>query len=311
MKYGKGSFFRDPPSPYISFHFRNSATEVASSDTLALICDNDFSKSFIVSGLSEICFSGFDWEADNPSCFVSSSILSCSRTSLMGWYAAATHKFLISLPEKPSVIFESCSKSKFGSRSSLDRITLNILTRFSAVGKSTRIRRDMRLRTASSKSKGRLVAANTSTLSFSLVLRPSQCVINSFLIFRIASCSPDFSRLPRILSTSSMKITVGEILLANVKIALTYFSPSPNHFDAIVAIDTLIKFAMHCVAIAFASIVFPVPGGPKRRIPLQGFVRLPLVNNSGLWSGSITSSRRFCFTSSSAPISSNPSCNSE
>jgi hypothetical protein len=35
-------------------------------------------------------------------------------------------------------------------------------------------------------------------------------------------------------------------------------------------IDILIKFAPASVATAFASIVFPVPGGPKSNIPLQG-----------------------------------------
>lgn len=35
-------------------------------------------------------------------------------------------------------------------------------------------------------------------------------------------------------------------------------------------IEMLIKFAPASVATALASMVFPVPGGPKRSIPLQG-----------------------------------------
>lgn len=35
-------------------------------------------------------------------------------------------------------------------------------------------------------------------------------------------------------------------------------------------IEMLIKFAPASVATAFASIVFPVPGGPKSNIPLHG-----------------------------------------
>lgn len=35
----------------------------------------------------------------------------------------------------------------------------------------------------------------------------------------------------------------------------------------------LIKFAPASVATAFASIVFPVPGGPKSNIPLQGYIQ--------------------------------------
>lgn len=37
-------------------------------------------------------------------------------------------------------------------------------------------------------------------------------------------------------------------------------------------IEMLIKFAPASVATAFASIVFPVPGGPNKRIPLQGCI---------------------------------------
>jgi hypothetical protein len=35
--------------------------------------------------------------------------------------------------------------------------------------------------------------------------------------------------------------------------------------------EMLMKFAPASVATAFASIVFPVPGGPKSNIPLQGY----------------------------------------
>jgi hypothetical protein len=61
---------------------------------------------------------------------------------------------------------------------------------------------------------------------------------------------------------------LGEILLANEKTALTYFSPSLNHLD----IDMLMRLAPASVATAFASMVFPVPEGPNKRIPLQGCV---------------------------------------
>jgi len=38
-------------------------------------------------------------------------------------------------------------------------------------------------------------------------------------------------------------------------------------------IEMLMKFAPASVATAFASIVFPVPGGPKSNIPLQGYIQ--------------------------------------
>ncbi|KAF5800841.1 hypothetical protein HanXRQr2_Chr06g0241231 [Helianthus annuus] len=56
-----------------------------------------------------------------------------------------------------------------------------------------------------------------------------------------------------------------------------------------VDIETLIKLAPASLAIAFASIVFPVPGGPNSSIPLHGFSRPPM-NKSGRLRGNITSS---------------------
>lgn len=41
-------------------------------------------------------------------------------------------------------------------------------------------------------------------------------------------------------------------------------------FEVMLDIDMLIKFAPASVATALASIVFPVPGGPKSNIPLHG-----------------------------------------
>ncbi|BAT94270.1 hypothetical protein VIGAN_08085300 [Vigna angularis var. angularis] len=92
--------------------------------------------------------------------------------------------------------------------------------------------------------------------------------MNSFLIFLIASCSPDLVRCPSMLSTSSIKIIVGATFAASENRARTFFSSSPNHFEVMVDIETLMKLAPASFAIAFASIVFPVPGGPKSNIPL-------------------------------------------
>lgn len=54
----------------------------------------------------------------------------------------------------------------------------------------------------------------------------------------------------------------------------TNFSLSPRHFEASEAAETLKKVVLPIVANAFANIVFPVPGGPKSMIPLQG-LRIP------------------------------------
>ncbi|PKI56896.1 hypothetical protein CRG98_022725 [Punica granatum] len=105
----------------------------------------------------------------------------------------------------------------------------------------------------------------------------------------MASCSPTLVLCPSMLSTSSTKIIVGETFAARVNRARTFFSSSPNHLEVMVDMDTLMKLAPASLAMALASIVFPVPGGPNSRIPLQGFKRPPR-NRSGLRRGSITSS---------------------
>jgi hypothetical protein len=43
-----------------------------------------------------------------------------------------------------------------------------------------------------------------------------------------------------------------------------------NTFEEMLDIDMFMKFAPASVATAFASIVFPVPGGPNSNIPLHG-----------------------------------------
>ena len=60
---------------------------------------------------------------------------------------------------------------------------------------------------------------------------------------------------------------------------------------------------LHCVATAFASIVLPVPGGPKRRMPLQGY-NIP-VNKFGYFKGSDTASLSNLLASYKPTISSN------
>lgn len=46
-----------------------------------------------------------------------------------------------------------------------------------------------------------------------------------------------------------------------------------NTLEVMLDIDMLMKFAPASVATALASIVFPVPGGPNKSIPLQGCMR--------------------------------------
>jgi hypothetical protein len=54
---------------------------------------------------------------------------------------------------------------------------------------------------------------------------------------------------------------------------LTSFSESPLHLLTRVEADMLKKVVRHSVATAFANIVFPVPGGPCKRIPFHGLIQ--------------------------------------
>lgn len=73
-----------------------------------------------------------------------------------------------------------------------------------------------------------------------------------------------------ILSISSIKMTAGARSFASVKSARINFSPSPIHFEVNVDAEQLKKVDLHSVAIAFANMVLPFPGGPYNKIPLLG-----------------------------------------
>lgn len=111
---------------------------------------------------------------------------------------------------------------------------------------------------------------HTTILSVFLFFRPSQELINSFFTFFDASCSEESPLLPKRQSISSMNITQGDSFFASLNMLLTIFSESPNHLLFISEMDMFRKHAPDSVATALANIVFPVPGGPYRRIPLHG-----------------------------------------
>jgi hypothetical protein len=58
-------------------------------------------------------------------------------------------------------------------------------------------------------------------------------------------------------------------MAAIANIVLTIFSPSPTHFEVRVLAEIDMKVDFDCAAIALPSRVFPVPGGPKKRIPYR------------------------------------------
>jgi len=71
-------------------------------------------------------------------------------------------------------------------------------------------------------------------------------------------------------SISSKNIVLGAKCLAISNKTFINFSESPLHFETILLAEILKKVDLHSVATAFASIVFPVPGGPNKSTPFQG-----------------------------------------
>jgi hypothetical protein len=69
-------------------------------------------------------------------------------------------------------------------------------------------------------------------------------------------------RVPSSPSASSTNTTQGDIFCASVNTASTSFCVSPNHLHWMLALFTVRNDARVPRATAFASSVFPVPGGP-------------------------------------------------
>ena len=113
---------------------------------------------------------------------------------------------------------------------------------------------------ASSKSYGLFVAAMTKTFAFEDPT-PSHWTKNSVFILFEASCS-SLDLLDIIESISSKKITLGDYTAARANKVFINFSPSPIHLDTSELALILKNVHWHYVATAFASIVFPLPGGP-------------------------------------------------
>lgn len=70
-------------------------------------------------------------------------------------------------------------------------------------------------------------------------------------------------------------MTQGARRRARVKTALAFFSDSPSHLLSMTEASTDRKVAPPSVATALASIVLPVPGGPKSSTPLTESAAMP------------------------------------
>ena len=102
---------------------------------------------------------------------------------------------------------------------------------------------------------------------------PTPCIYvrNSVIARREESYWPSLLA-PNIESHSSIKIIDGFYSLARLNNALIIFSVSPTYLLTKVAAEISKKVASASVAHALARNVFPVPGGPYKRIPFQGFL---------------------------------------
>ena len=109
--------------------------------------------------------------------------------------------------------------------------------------------------------------------------RSDHWIRNSVLLRLLASCSEEPDRTERRESISSTKMIDGARAFAMANKVRTSFSLSPCHFDVRLDADMAKNVLLLSVATARASMVLPVPGGPKSSMPLAGS-RRPM-NRSG------------------------------
>mmetsp|Transcript_11486 Transcript_11486/g.28947 ORF Transcript_11486/g.28947 Transcript_11486/m.28947 type:complete len:339 (+) Transcript_11486:2181-3197(+) len=227
------------------------------------------------------------------------SSLSSSRTGRMPAAVASRRR---SLPLKPSAPLATASSDTSSPSRSPLRMARRISTRAPVSGRSQKTRRLKRRSTASSRSHGRLVAASTSTCASLCVMKPSHSCMNSVFMLVMASCSMPV-RLPSIASISSMKMMQGCSFQASVNSAVTSFWVSPSHLLWMELARMFTNRAPDSFAMALASMVLPVPGGPYSSTPLLGFSSGEPENRCGRCSGAITLLCRASTMALSPPMS--------
>ena len=184
--------------------------------------------------------------------------------------AASLTKFARSAPVKPGVKAAMSSISIFFAKRIFFICTFKIWTRPILSGRSTRTWRSKRpaRNKAGSKISGLFVAANSTKPL--LGSKPSISDNNWFSVCSFSSWPPPVGWIPRArpsASSSSMKIIAGAFWRACSKRSLTRAAPTPTNIST--NSDPLIEKngTPASPATALASNVFPVPGGPTKRIP--------------------------------------------
>ncbi|OPX63729.1 MAG: hypothetical protein A4E30_00580 [Methanomassiliicoccales archaeon PtaB.Bin215] len=208
-----------------------------------------------------------------------------------------------SAPVYPSVLCATSSRLTSSASGFRLKCTCRMAFLVSRSGAPTCIRRSKRPGRSSAGSimSGRFVAAMTTTLCNDS--NPSSSVSSCEITLSVTCESESPPRVGAMESISSMKMMHGAACLALRKVSRTAFSLSPTHLLRNSGPLMLMKLLSDSVATAFASMVFPVPGGPYRSTPLGGSA-LMCSKRPAYFSGHSTASFSSAFTASNPPISS-------
>ncbi|CAM0913609.1 unnamed protein product [Alopecurus aequalis] len=218
--------------------------------------------------------------------------------------AASFMRLARSAPLNPGVRMATTLSDTSGSSLLLALCTLRISSRPRTSGSPTDTCRSKRpgRSSAASRISGRFVAAITMTpLS---PLNPSISVSSWFSVCSLSSLPPPMP-VPRCRPTasiSSMNTRHGALPLALLNRSRTRDAPTPTNISMNSDPDSEKKGTPASPAIALASSVFPVPGGPTSSTPL-GILAPTAVNLSGNFRN-CTISWKSCFASSTPAMSS-------
>uniref|UniRef100_A0A182N998 Uncharacterized protein n=1 Tax=Anopheles dirus TaxID=7168 RepID=A0A182N998_9DIPT len=189
--------------------------------------------------------------------------------------AASLHTFAMSAPVNPGVRAAILRAKSVLSRSVLSgpKCTLKIEARPLMSGAGTKICRSKRpgRRSALSRMSTRFVAASTTT--FVVVLNPSISTSSWFSVFSCSEWPPKLlpPRFRPTASISSMNNMHGAFLRAIANMSRTRDGPTPTNISRNSDPDTVMNGTFASPAVALASSVLPVPGGPVSMAPLGIF----------------------------------------
>ena len=226
------------------------------------------------------------------------------RPSLTARRAASLTILASSAPEAPEAIRAILLKSTLSATLILRACTFRISSLPFRSGSSTGTRLSKRpgRNSAGSRLSGRLVAARMITPL--LPSNPSISVNSWFNVCSLSSFPPTCpSRFLPMASISSINTIQGAFSFACLNRSLTLDAPIPTNISTNSEPDMEKKGTLASPATALANIVFPVPGGPTKRIPFGMEAPISLyLSGSCRYS---TISVRFSFASSSPATSVN------